>query len=193
MSRLRQRGFSLVEVMAAALVTGVGALGVVKIQALALSDTGTSRVRSLVAYSAASLAATLHADRAYWGSLTADPAVAVDITHMSVTAADPALVSAPASGCTLASPCTAAAQLAAQDLHDWADGLRTLLPASATPTATVTCEVTTGNPVSCAIRIAWTEHLVSTPYSMNTAVTQQQAVQVAARVGPVSYTVYAQP
>ena len=193
LQQFRERGVSLVEVMAAVLVTGVGALGVVKIEALALSDTGLSRVRSLVAFSAASLAATLHADRAYWASVTRDPAVGVDLSQLTVTAADPALVSPPAAGCSLESPCTSPAQLAAQDLHDWANGLRTILPASANPTATVTCDVVAANPVTCAIRIAWTEHLVNTPYSMNARLTAQQSAQAAAQVGPVSYTVYAQP
>lgn len=189
----RPSGFSLVEVMVALIVTTVGVLGVVKIQALALSDTGTSRVRSLVAFAAASLAATMHADRAYWANITSDPAVDIDVTRRVVTASDPALVNPPAGGCTLSSPCTAAAQLAAQDLYDWADSLRTIAPAGTSPTATVTCDITPANPVTCAIRIAWTEHLVDTPYSNNTAASAAQLAQAATQAGPVSYTVYAQP
>jgi len=42
-------GFSLVEVMVAIVVICVGLLGVAKLQALALSNTTTARLRSLAA------------------------------------------------------------------------------------------------------------------------------------------------
>jgi type IV pilus assembly protein PilV len=189
----RGRGFSLVEVLVALMVTSVGVLGVVKIQALALSGTGTARARSLVAFAAASLASTMHADRAYWANVTADPAVTVDVKNATLAASDPTLLSVPSGGCTLASPCAAAGQLAALDLRDWADSLRTILPASTNPAATVSCQVTGNNPVTCAIRIAWSESVVATPYSTNTAATAQQAAQALQQVEPVSYTVYAEP
>ena len=45
--RVRTRGFSLVEVMVAVVVLCVGLLGVAHMQALALSNTTTARMRSL--------------------------------------------------------------------------------------------------------------------------------------------------
>jgi type IV pilus assembly protein PilV len=187
------RGFTLVEVMVGVFVIGIGLLGVAKIQALALSSTGTARMRSMVAFAAASLAATMRADRAYWAHVPTDPAVSVNVVSSVITAADPDLIVAPSSGCTAQSPCTTAAQVAAQDLHDWAGSLQTMLPAGSTPTATVSCQITAANPVTCAIYIAWTEHLVSTPYSTNIAATAQQTAAAVQQAEQTSYTLYAQP
>jgi len=179
--------------MVGVLVIGVGLLGVAKVQALALSSTGTARMRSMVAFAASSLAATMSADRDYWAALGADPAVSIDLTSTTVTASDPDLKRAPSGGCTAVSPCTARGQLAAQDLHDWATSLQTLLPANTSPTATVTCQIPAGNPVTCAIHIVWTENLVTTAYSSNTASTAQQNLQAAQKVEQTSYTLYVEP
>lgn len=191
--RGRTRGFTLVEVMVGVFVIGIGLLGVAKIQALALSSTGTARMRSMVAFAAASLAATMRADRAYWANVPTDPAVSVNVASSAITASDPGLVAPPLPGCTATSPCTGVAQVAAQDLHDWAGSLQTMLPVGSNPTATVTCRITTGNPVTCAIYIAWTEHLVSTPYSTNIAATAQQTAAAVQQAEQTSYTLYAQP
>ena len=43
------RGFSLIEVMVAIVVISAGLLGIAKLQALALSNTSTARLRSLAA------------------------------------------------------------------------------------------------------------------------------------------------
>ena len=60
------RGFTLLEVMVALVVTSIGLLGIAKLQALAYASTGSASVRSLVALQAAGLAASMHADRGYW-------------------------------------------------------------------------------------------------------------------------------
>lgn len=192
-SRGRARGFSLVEVLVGLIVISIGLLGVARVQALALSSTGTARTRSMVAFAASSLAATMSADRKYWAAVAADPAVSVNVTSATVSASDPDLQSPPAGGCTASSPCTAAGQLAMQDLHDWAVGLQTLLPANTSPTATVTCQIVAGNPVTCAINIAWTENLVSTTYSSNATSNAQQSLQAIQKVEQASYTLYTEP
>jgi type IV pilus assembly protein PilV len=189
----KAQGFSLVEVMVAVLVISVGLLGVAKIQALALSSTGSARMRSQVALASASLAATMHANRAYWANVSADSATLIAVTNGTIWASDSGLQTPPTGGCTAASPCTVAAQLAAQDLHDWTASLRTILPANTNPVALVSCWIASGNPVSCKIDVVWTENLVSTPYSTNTLASAQQAIQAAQRVEGTSYTLYTQP
>jgi len=62
----RARGFTLVEVMVAVIVICIGLLGIAKMQALALSNMTASRLRSLAAIEAASLAASMHSNRNYW-------------------------------------------------------------------------------------------------------------------------------
>src|ERR1700743_819427 len=59
-------GFTLIEVMVALIIIAIGMLGIAKMQALALSTTESSGVRSLVAIEAASLASSMHANRDYW-------------------------------------------------------------------------------------------------------------------------------
>jgi type IV pilus assembly protein PilV len=192
-SRQHARGFSLVEVLVGLMVIGVGLLGVARVQALALSSTGSARTRSMVAFAASSLAATMSADRKYWAAVQADPAVSVTVASATVSASDPDLQSPPSGGCTASSPCTAAGQLAMQDLHDWALSLQSLLPANTSPTATVTCGIVAGNPVTCAINIAWTENLVATTYSSNTTSSAQQDLQAVQQVEQTSYTLYTEP
>jgi type IV pilus assembly protein PilV len=191
--RRRARGFSLVEVLVALLVISVGLLGVARVQALALSSTGAARTGSMVAFAASSLAATMSADRAYWATRMADLAVSVNVTSATFNASDASLQMPPSGACSASSPCTAIGQLAAQDLHDWAASLQTLLPANTTPAATVKCRITTGNPVTCAINITWTENLVATTYSSNMASGAQQNLQAVHQVEQTSYTLYTEP
>ncbi|MGH8260918.1 MAG: type IV pilus modification protein PilV, partial [Steroidobacteraceae bacterium] len=187
----RQAAFSLVEVMVALVVLSVGLLGIAKMQALALSSTGTSKMRSLAAIEAASLASTLHADRAYWANIAASLTVSVDATG-AITAGDTTLQTAPTGGCTSASTPCSSAQIAAQDLSDWVTSLTGILPGS---TATVQCDVdsTKANPVSCSIDLQWTENLVALNTATNTAATATQTATALQNAAKTEYTLYVEP
>src|SRR5580700_12341596 len=93
------RGFSLIEVMVALIIIAVGMLGIAKMQALALSTTESSGVRSLVAIEAASLAASMHANRDYWvgnpppASFTVNVATTA-VNTIGVVVSDPTLSAA---------------------------------------------------------------------------------------------------
>ena len=65
---LRERGFSLVEVMVALVICAVGLLGLAKMESLALSSTSVANSRSLAAIEASSLAAAMHANPGYWAA-----------------------------------------------------------------------------------------------------------------------------
>jgi type IV pilus assembly protein PilV len=172
----KHAGFSLVEVMVALVVISVGLLGIAKMQALALSSTGSARTRSLASLQAASLAATMQADRAYWSAITAaNYSVTVSSTGTFSTTSDSNLV-APSNSCVSTSAtshlCTAV-QLAAQDLTEWGTSLHSALPSSS---ATIACNqggVVTAPP-NCAITITWTDHVVGMNTSTNTAATSAQ-------------------
>lgn len=183
-TRVRDTGFSLVEVMVALIVMSVGLLGIAKMQALALSSTTTSRMRSLVALEAASLASTMRADRAYWSNETTDPLI-VNIGTGTVTANDPNLQV----GTTCSSACTST-QIAVNDLQEWAAELNSLAPGT---TSVVTCtpppaKTPLFTPVSCQVVLTWTEMLVAS--------NAQQAAQEAApgaATAQTNYTIYVDP
>jgi type IV pilus assembly protein PilV len=179
----RQRGFSLFEVMISLVIISVGLLGVAKMQALAMTNTSVASVRSLAAIEAASLAATMHENRAYW--TTNAPATNANgiKVHGSGPTAAPTITAAgltfPAADCTSASghaaPYCAADKLAAYDLEEWSKAVRAVLP---NYDATITC--TAVSPVSCTIAISWQERAV--------ALTQQEAdAQAAAAAAGTPY------
>src|ERR1700743_3298461 len=105
----RAAGFSLVEVMVALIVLSVGLLGIAKMQGLALSSTTSARMRSIAALEASSIASTMSADRSYWATVAADPAVQFSAGAIT-SSAEATLQSGTPYGC----PCTAV-QLAAND------------------------------------------------------------------------------
>jgi type IV pilus assembly protein PilV len=155
---VRARGFTLIEVLVALVVTGIGLLGIAKIQALAYANTGSASVRSLVAIQASGLAAIMHANRAYWSGLAPSPLTITGTTISDLTLNTTATGASDCNltGSTVPLPCTPAL-LAAYDLHNWANGINALIP-GANPTTTITCQ---SIPVNCAIQIQWNEKSVA--------------------------------
>ncbi|MEP6546516.1 MAG: type IV pilus modification protein PilV [Gammaproteobacteria bacterium] len=155
--RSRVRGFTLIEVMVALVITAIGLLGIAKIQALAYASTGSAGVRSLVALQAAGLAASMHANRTYWSGL-APPSIVITDTTISDATLNAA--AATVDFCKAGNgntPCNNAT-LAAADLHAYATTLNTLLQ-NLNPVTTITCPAFA--PVSCTIQVTWNEHAVS--------------------------------
>jgi type IV pilus assembly protein PilV len=196
----RQKGFSLVEVLVALLVISVGLLGIAKMQALALSNTSSARLRSLAAIQAASLASSMHADRAYWANatpvslplLTASAAngVATSSTDANLLAAltaaaafNPATDYCAQGALNSVAPCQPV-QLAAADLQSWAADLFVLIPGS---TATISCDA---NPLVCTITLAWRENLVAVN-SKKTDVTNH--INSSDAIQKSTYVLYVQP
>jgi type IV pilus assembly protein PilV len=148
-------GFSLVEVMVALIIISVGLLGIAKLQALMLSNTGASRTRALAALEASSIAATMHADRDYWAGATPPTTTTVNdiVGSEGITSTDAVLQTSP--DCTLGgadAPCSWA-KIAAYDLHNWMGDMFTTLPGSST---LIACAPTLGV-VNCTISISWQE------------------------------------
>ena len=153
----RPLGFSLVEVMVALIIICVGLLGIAKLQALMLSNTGASRMRALAALEASSIAATMHADRDYWaGTPAATTTVDDTAATKGVTSTDSNLQTTP--DCKAAgsdAPCSAV-KMAAYDLQNWLNDMYVTLPAS---TSKIICA--TNIVVSCTITITWQENVVA--------------------------------
>jgi len=208
------RGFSLVEVMVAVVVICVGLLGIAKMQALALSNSNTSRLRSLAAIEAAGLAATMHSNREYWAGNTPPANITVNaLANPQIQSSDPALqaaagvalaqAGAPPNPANILVPCVGAnngvatcsgpagnpgVNLAAFDVARWTASLNALLP---NPQSTITCPAVPGGtqPVSCTIQISWNEKAVS----MTQQEAQQEAVNGPSQIERPVYFLYVEP
>jgi type IV pilus assembly protein PilV len=189
-----QRGFTLIEVMVAVIVMCAGLLGVAKMQALALASTNVANVRSIVAIEAASLAASMHENRAYWGVLAPVNNTSGTITITSagptatpvITAGDTAFANPPdctsggGSKTSASLPwCTTSAQVAAYDLQEWAKAINRVMP---NYSATIVCNST---PVSCTVQVTWTERAV--------ALNSQEAVAASSYLQAPTFTLFVQP
>ena len=213
-ARARAGGFSLVEVMVAVIVICVGLLGIAKMQALALSNTTTSRLRALAAIQAAGLAAAMHSNREYWAGATPPVTttfnanatgqfVSTDTAlQAAANTALPAGLNTPdtiqtcvgtANAAAVCGGATGVVNLAAFDLARWAASLNALLP---NPQSTISCAVVAGAaaPPSCTIVISWSERAVA----MNQQEAQAAPTIRAANNGPMSieqnsYLLYVEP
>jgi type IV pilus assembly protein PilV len=165
-ARARAGGFTLLEVMVAVVVTAIGLLGIAKIQALAYASTTTASVRSLVALQASGLAASMHANRAYWALGGAPVLITITSSGTTSTISDNTLNSTAAgpkdcySG-GAAAPCILPATIAAFDLHTWANALNAPgMLLNLNPVTTIKCPAAP-QPITCTIMVTWNEKAVS--------------------------------
>jgi type IV pilus assembly protein PilV len=180
------RGFTLIEVLVALIITAIGLLGIAKIQALAYANTGSASVRSLVAIQAAGLASAMHANRSYWAAGAAPASFTITGSSTGVVFSDTTLAGTGtgATDCMLGgalAPCTPAS-MAAFDLHTWARALNAQL-GNSNPITTIACP-TGVTPVNCTIVVTWNEKSV--------ALNAEAAATTTATFAP-TYTLYVQP
>ena len=166
----QEQGFSLVEVMVALVICSIGLLGLAKMEALALSSTNIASGRSLAAIEASSMAAAMHANRAYWAAATAPAITLVDAGTNNFSSA---------TACTTAGACTSAQQMAFYDMQQWSRALKAVLPNFL---GTITCSTSTP-PVNCTITVQWAEAGV--------AINAQQTNM--ANLAAPTYTVFVEP
>lgn len=181
--RDKAAGFSLIEALITLVVVGVGLLGLAKIQAAAVGNTQTSRVRSLVALQTESLVAAMHGNRGFWAVANTAPAtfgasgVAVTDSRGVLGTAVASCPSASGNGC-------ASDKLAAYDLQQWALSMNTNFPGY---TATGNCSTDTTLPVSCNITVTWAEKTIAVNATTASAASAGQSST------QQSYTIYVQP
>lgn len=163
----RYSGFSLIEVMVALVVCSIGLLGLAKMESLALASEDVSGTRTIAAMQASSLAAMMHADRAYWSSTSVTASAVLTGGSASYNVTDTNLAYGGTACTTAGSGSCTPLQMAAYDLYNWASGvsgttfggLQALLPGY---TATIACTPTvTITPVTCTITITWVENAVA--------------------------------
>jgi type IV pilus assembly protein PilV len=169
----RARGFSLMEVMVALVVSTVGLLGLAKMEALAMSSTGIASSRSLAAIEASSLAAAMHANPGFWQAGTAPPSIFIsgDATTNPYAGTQQCWGAVP-QNCT-------AQDMAYNDLNQWAAAVSAVLPGYL---ATISCSQA-NPPVTCTIQLEWTENGIA----VNTQQTQMNTLATP------KYILYVQP
>jgi type IV pilus assembly protein PilV len=150
-------GFSLIEVMVALIIVSIGLLGIAKLQAVALSSTGTAGKRSLAAVEAASIASAMRADRTYWSKATAPITTTLSGTSIA-SSTDSNLVTGVDCSVLGNQPCSPVV-MAAYDLTTVATSLNSVL---SNYLGTIACTQAVGlNPTICTITLTWTENVVA--------------------------------
>jgi type IV pilus assembly protein PilV len=211
-ARRHNRGFTLIEVLAAMLIIAVGMLGIAKMQAMSYASTGTASYRSLAAIEAASLAAAMRANRNYWTGAPGTGLSSTGVTTFTVTNGRPLPTATSSDGNVTITPtaitptltvppgCAGTVGLSAYaiagcDLSAWAGAINKVLPVV---NATVTCAppaavATVTQPIGCTIVLSWTENQTG----INSQ--SQQGGQVAvpsvngAATTQTNYTLYVEP
>jgi type IV pilus assembly protein PilV len=180
-------GFSLVEVLIALIVISVGMLGIAKMQALALSSTGSSGSRSLVAIEAAGLATSMHADRDFWSATL--PSLVTNVNAANGSASIDVASLAAVADCSVS--CTPT-QIAAADLQNFGAALAQIVPAA---NANITCQNITV-PQSCIITVTWLENITGLSAATSSAAVSAATVSSAPTSNLIQqpqYTLYVEP
>jgi type IV pilus assembly protein PilV len=161
-----QQGTTLIEVLIALVIVTVGLLGVAKMQALAISSSRTSSLRSLIAIEAASMASAMQANEAYWQTYLINNALTSFSASVSYSGTTPTVtITATDTGLTDSTNCSTtvctAQQLAAYDINTWALSLWNLTQTVGSSTVsqpTINC--VGPNPMTCTVEIQWTENTI---------------------------------
>ncbi|MGJ7528327.1 type IV pilus modification protein PilV [Variovorax sp. GB1P17] len=183
-NRRRVQGFFLLEMLVAVLIVSLGLFGLSKMQAAALSNTQTARVRALIALQAASLAEAMHGNRGFWAVGGTAPSSAT-ATGTTVTDASGVLNTTADCSPTAAATCTSA-QLAAYDFQQWASRMNDRFPSY---TAAIQCTTAVGQPTSCVISLGWAEKYIAINRSTAAAAGATQTVAASA----MQYSLYVEP
>jgi type IV pilus assembly protein PilW len=181
------RGFSLLEVMVALVVLCVGLLGILKLEAAAISSTTVAAKRSLAALEAASLAASMHVNRGFWATATNASVTVQGAAAVAATASPAALQTSlgTAPNCTSTTVPCGVTDMAAYDLNQWALALQPLLP---NYTAAITCN--NAPVVTCTVNIVWNENAA---VAINAQEAAQQALNPNATFESPNYTLIVEP
>ncbi len=132
-----QRGFTLIEVLIALVISAIGLLGIAGMQMFSINNTSASNVRAVAAIEAANLVSRMKGAPDYWQAVSDDFAIQLvtdssgDVEIKDVdTAADNAgeTLNTQNADCTVDGACSTAAEVAAYNLKQWKSRLDGRLP-----------------------------------------------------------------
>ena len=156
--RRHARGFTLIELLVTLVVVSVGLLGVAKMQAAAIAETGVARTRSLMTFQAEALAAAMRANKGFWQSSS----VYSQTINIPVGGPPPLgnMVQPTTTDhtCISTSLCTPANVAYDDVINTWAPVFVQQFP---TASGTIACAGSATVPVTCDITLSWTEHSVA--------------------------------
>jgi type IV pilus assembly protein PilV len=180
------RGFTLIELLITLVIVSVGLLGLAKLEAAAVAESGVSRIRSLMTYQAESLAALMRANRGYWGSTTgAAPGFTLAQGGTSITDTGGTNAMATTVTCVSTSSTTnvcTPSQLAYYDIRQvWLNNYTNQFPGGG---ATVACTVAANLPTTCDITLSWSEHYVAINRTSSSGTVNAPTVSMVLHVQP---------
>lgn len=183
----RAAGFTLIEVLIALLVAGVGLLGLAKMQALGVASAKESGSRGLVSLQASALAATMYSNSAFWA---AGPAArSLTMAGAVVTDANATLSGTGTATVACTALCTPT-QMAVGDVQSWAYAMSQQFPSY---TAKVTCSAWTATiPVNCTIFISWAEKQ-SAAVDQTVAATAAAAIAAGTKLPLATFSIHVHP
>ena len=182
----RTQGFTLIEVLVAVALIAIGLLGIAKTGALAVSNTYVASTRALVALQAASMAAAMQSNSAYWASGVAPTTFSTQGAIVNDQTGVLNHIGPDCNTAVAAAPACNPAQLAAYDIQSWAKSLTLLLP---TVNAGFTCTNLVGAPITCVITVNWSEKYVAINRTTATGTAANDNTQTAIQ----SYSLYVTP
>lgn len=155
-------GFSLIEVLISLVIIAVGMLGVAGIMALSMNNDTSSRLQSLAALEATSMATAIQTNQAYW----------VNGTGANYSKTAPTTSSQACNGTI----CTAS-DMASEDLSNWGYTIAQSLPNG---TGTVDCSTqpqtgTSPAATTCSIGIQWQANQMANDHQSTTATSATQS------------------
>lgn len=157
--RYGEQGFSLIEVMISLVIIAVGMLGVAGIMALSMNNDTSSRLQSLAALEATSMATAIQANQAYW------------VNGAGASSSQTASTSS-SQACNGGTACTASS-IADEDLSNWGYTIAQSLP-NGTGTVDCSTQAQTGTSpaaTTCSIGIQWQVNQMANDHQTSTAAT----------------------
>lgn len=188
LTRRRQDGFTMVELLVTILIVTVGILGLAKMQATAVSNTAVSRTRALMTYQAESLAGMIRANRKFWatsGNVATWPSFNVSTAGV---ATNNGMTTVASGTCTGVSASCDEKQMAYDDMaNTWAPQFVTQFPGASAaivcvPATGSTCTANPTTPHGYDITLTWNQKMVA--MNKSTANSQTQAVSMVMHVQP---------